>query len=47
MDELKCQDCGTTENVRETTCPFAKEIHEKEIHVVLCACCYQERLWDI
>ena len=47
MDELKCEDCGTTENVSITICPFAKEIHNKEVSVALCDKCYQERVWDI
>ena len=44
---LVCQDCGTTENVTETTCPFASEIYGKEVDIAVCSDCYRERLYDI
>lgn len=43
-----CQDCNTASpSVRETLCPFAAEIHEKAVSIVVCDDCYRERLHDI
>lgn len=47
MDDLKCEDCGTTDNVTETVCPFAQDVHNKEIPAVLCDKCCSERAADI
>ena len=47
-DELCCQDCGATdETVRECFCPYANEINDEQIEVVLCQDCYHERCMDI
>ncbi len=44
---MECDDCGTTEDVERTTCPFAEEIHGDEVEVDLCSACYHERCMDI
>ncbi len=44
---MECDDCGTTEDVERTTCPFAEEIYEDEVEVDLCPACYHERCMDI
>lgn len=44
---MKCEDCDTTDNVGWTTCPYAEDVHEKIIEVVLCANCRRERAMDI
>lgn len=45
---MKCQDCGVEdETVEQTFCPFAEEIDNKKIEIVVCRKCYQERGWDI
>lgn len=44
---LVCDDCGTKEGVRETTCPYASEIGNKEIEITVCDNCYRERAMDI
>ena len=45
MKELVCEDCGTTQNVKKTVCPYEKEINGKIIPVVLCNECYKCR-WE-
>lgn len=45
--ELKCEDCGTTENVEETACPFADEISNTRVEAILCDKCYNERAMDV
>ena len=45
--KLICQDCGTDNNVRETTCPYAEEISNREVQIIVCDDCYRERVWDI
>ncbi len=47
VEKLVCQDCGTTENVTETYCPYSHEIYDKLVQVVLCNNCYHERCMDI
>jgi hypothetical protein len=47
LNELKCDDCGTTNNVTATICPYAEEIHGEEVAVELCDHCYHERGQDI
>lgn len=47
MDKPKCDDCGTTEEVKETTCPYAEEINNETVEVALCDNCYHERCMDI
>lgn len=44
---LKCDDCGTTENVQETICPYAQEIHDEIIDMNLCDDCLEQRAGDI
>lgn len=43
---LKCQDCGTTEGVERTLCPYADEIHNQQIKIKVCKRCYRERYMD-
>jgi len=46
--KLVCQDCGgTDDSVSEGFCPFASEIHNRDVPVVLCKGCYHERAMDI
>lgn len=46
--ELKCNDCGISgEDVEETFCPYAAEIHGKEVEAVLCKDCYRERSREV
>jgi hypothetical protein len=53
MNEMAifCQDCGVSSEVDttvgDTTCPFASEIHNEEVEIVVCDKCYQQRLYDI
>ena len=49
MDELLvCEDCGKArEDAKATTCPYAEEINETIINVVLCGDCHYERSMDI
>jgi len=43
-----CQDCGKTgPMVMDTFCPYAQDIHDKEVQVFLCPKCYEERARDI
>ena len=44
---LVCEDCGTTEGVDATTCPYAEEIHGTYEEATLCGACYRERCMDI
>ena len=44
---LICDDCGTTENVFERQCPFAKEINKTIVDVDLCSHCYGKRCESI
>ena len=46
-DELKCEDCGTTEGVYETLCPYAEEICDESIGILICDDCYHERCMGI
>lgn len=45
--EMKCQDCGTTENVRKTICPYAEDVNNEIVEVVLCDHCIYERAMEI
>lgn len=48
MANLTCDDCGKEkEDVKHTICPFAYEIHDKEVDVTLCDECKGERAMDI
>lgn len=42
-----CQDCGTTDGVDYTVCPYADEINQEIVHITVCEGCYHERLMDI
>lgn len=44
--DLVCEDCGTTENVEETICPFSFEIRNEEIPATLCKECEHQRFLD-
>ena len=46
-EKLVCDDCGCDKGVEETICPYAQEIHYKEIECNLCGHCYSERCMDI
>lgn len=47
MDE-KCEDCGIeNETVSTTTCPFAADVHGKEVVITVCDECYHQRCLDI
>lgn len=47
-NEQRCEDCEKiTGDVRFTNCPYAEEIHEKQVPVYLCQSCYKERCMDI
>lgn len=45
--QLKCEDCGTAEDVEITTCPFSADVHGEEIRAVLCEECKHQRAMDI
>ena len=45
---LKCEDCGKEDDtVREDICPFAWEMSDKVVKIVICQDCYNERGKDI
>jgi hypothetical protein len=47
-DFLKCQDCGKeNETVCECLCPYAEDVNEEEIEIVVCDECYRKRSDDI
>lgn len=47
-NKRKCEDCGTsTGSIKDTICPYAKEINCEEISVRLCESCLHERAMDI
>ncbi len=44
----QCDDClKSDETVRDTTCPFQEEIHNKIVFITVCDKCYGERVKDI
>jgi hypothetical protein len=45
--KLTCEDCGVSEGVDTTRCPYAYEIDDEEIIVDLCEDCYQQRAEDV
>ena len=45
-EPLICQDCKEEEGQRRL-CPYALEIYDKQIAIVICPRCYQERIWSI
>lgn len=45
---MKCNDCDKDDDtVVEVFCPFAEDVHGKQIEVILCPNCYHERCMDI
>ena len=43
-----CEDCGKDkDDVEETFCPFAQEIWDEDVEIVVCGDCYKERAMDI
>jgi hypothetical protein len=45
---LTCEDCGTTsEDVTETTCPFAEDVYGEKINIIACTRCVNQRAEDI
>lgn len=47
MQQEKCQDCGKEkDDVRERACPFAEEIRDEIVMVVICDDCCHERFLD-
>ncbi|CAB4168838.1 hypothetical protein UFOVP581_3 [uncultured Caudovirales phage] len=45
---LKCQDCGKQDDtVREDECPFASEVNDSVVEIIICPDCYSERGRDI
>ncbi len=47
-DLLCCEDCGKKDDtVRNDTCPYAEEINDSIIDIVICPNCYHERCMDI
>ena len=46
-EKLKCEDCGTTENVKKTNCPYQEDVNNEIVKAVLCDTCRTERLYDI
>ena len=47
LDDLTCEDCGTRDDVSETTCPYQADINDREVPAVLCGDCCHERAQDI
>ncbi len=45
---LCCEDCGKQDDtVRHDICPYASEINDSHIPIVICPDCYYERCMDI
>jgi hypothetical protein len=47
IPKLKCEDCGTEEDVLSDPCPYAEEIHNDDTSVDLCPECREQRAQDI
>lgn len=47
FEMLKCDDCGTTENVTAGPCPFTEDVHNRIEQANLCPKCHHERIMDI
>jgi len=45
--EHKCEDCGTSKNVRHQPCPYAFEMFGDDTLMYLCNNCSEERAQDI
>tara|TARA_R110002126_G_C10451364_1_gene499623 strand:+ start:1929 stop:2078 length:150 start_codon:yes stop_codon:yes gene_type:complete len=46
-ESLMCEDCGTSKDAIMENCPYAEEICEEIVPVILCDDCYTERCQDI
>jgi len=46
-DELVCEDCGTSDNVKLTTCPYMADVCDVTVSIIICDNCYTERCMDI
>jgi len=47
-EPLVCQDCGKVGgDVEEGLCPFALDVYDDEVEVVLCDDCRYERAMDV
>jgi len=44
--DLTCDDCGKSDDVECTKCPYAQDINETELSVHLCVGCFYVRLED-
>jgi len=45
---LICEDCGKQdETVRNDDCPYAEDVCDVKIPIVICEDCYYERCMDI
>ena len=45
---LKCDDCGqVNSSVKYTLFPYEEEINDKEVELLLCDDCYDDRCMDI
>lgn len=43
-----CEDCGKKdETVRHTTCPYAEEVSDERVSIIVCSDCYRERCNDV
>ena len=52
VDDISCEDCGirsdeTKDEILKTNCPYADEIHGRQVPITVCESCYRERSWDI
>ena len=47
-DDLKCEDCGAVDDtVEEKLCPYASDLYDENIVIVVCEECYHQRAMDI
>ncbi|QZI93271.1 hypothetical protein SIPHO075v1_p0048 [Vibrio phage PS65A.1] len=45
---MECDDCGEyKEDAVLTLCPYAQDVDDEVVEVVLCSDCYHERCQDI
>jgi hypothetical protein len=44
--KLVCQDCGGPD-AEEGFCPYASDVHNRDVPVVLCKSCYHDRVLDV
>ena len=43
---MYCEDCYTTENVKEVACPFESDMNNKIVMVCLCPECQEKRAME-